>query len=310
MPEPAVICLMGATATGKTDLALDIARRFEVEIISVDSAQVYRGMDIGTAKPPAAVLREFPHHLVDILDPAESFSAWDFVSRCTRLIHEIARRGRIPLLAGGSMLYFHAFEAGLDRLPEADAELRGRLDREARAHGWEALHARLASVDPQSAARIKPTDTQRIQRALEVYELSGEPLSVLQQQESRGYPGKIEKIILGVGDRSALHRRIEARFHAMLRLGLVDEVARLRGRGDLDLSLPSMRCVGYRQIWRYLDGADTHERMVDSAVAATRQLAKRQLTWLRRQPADSAFDCLNYRKDDIFRLVESVICGS
>ena len=310
MDEPAVICLMGATATGKTDLALEIARRFEVEIVSVDSAQVYRGMDIGTAKPEAAILREFPHHLVDILDPAEAFSAWDFVSRCTQLVRDIAARGRIPLLAGGTMLYFHALETGLDRLPEADAALRERLDREARALGWEALHQRLERIDPQSAARIKPADTQRIQRALEVYELSGQPLSVLQQQESSGYPGRIEKIILGVDDRAALHRRIEERFHGMLRLGFVDEVARLRERGDLDLSLPSMRCVGYRQIWRYLDGAESREGMIESAIAATRQLAKRQLTWLRRQPADAAVDCLNYQKDDIFRVIESAIHGA
>ena len=310
MQEPAVICLMGATATGKTELALDIARRFEVEIVSVDSAQVYRGMDIGTAKPEAAILQEFPHHLVDILDPAESFSAWHFVSRCTRLVRDIAARGRIPLLAGGTMLYFHAFESGLDRLPEADAALRERLDREARELGWEALHARLERIDPQSAARIKPGDTQRIQRALEVHELSGQPLSVLQQQESRGYPGKIEKVILGVDDRAVLHRRIEERFHAMLRLGFVDEVACLRERGDLDLSLPSMRCVGYRQIWRYLEGVECRERMIEIAIAATRQLAKRQLTWLRRQPADAAFDCLNYHKDDIFRIIESAIHGA
>jgi tRNA dimethylallyltransferase len=307
MPDPAVICLMGATATGKTDLALEIARRFEVEIVSVDSALVFRGMNIGTAKPSAEVLQEFPHHFVDILDPAEAWSAWSFVEQCTGLVHEIAQRGRLPLLTGGTMLYFHAFEQGLDRLPEADAGVRRKLDREARENGWPALHARLAEVDSPSAARIDPSDAQRIQRALEVYELSGEPLSALQQGRSRGYPGQIGKIILGVDDRAALHRRIEQRFHAMLKLGFVGEVEGLRARGDLDLSMPSMRAVGYRQIWQYLDGEIDRERMVESALAATRQLAKRQLTWLRRQPPDTAFDCLHYRKDDIFRVVESAI---
>lgn len=307
MPETVVICLMGATATGKTDLALEIAGRFEVEIVSVDSALVYRHMDIGTAKPSPQVLAEFPHHLVDILDPAEAWSAWSFVEQCTRLVREIARRGRIPLLVGGSMLYFHALEQGLDRLPEADAGLRRRLDHEARERGWPALHARLADIDAASAARIKPSDAQRIQRALEVYELTGEPLSALQRGRSGGYPGQIEKIILGVDDRAALHRRIAQRFDAMLRLGFIDEVERLRARGDLDLSLPSMRAVGYRQIWRYLDGEIDRERMVESALAATRQLAKRQLTWLRKQPSDATFDCLHYRKDDIFRVVESAI---
>lgn len=310
MPQPAVICLMGATATGKTDLALAIARRFEVEIVSVDSALVFRGMDIGTAKPSPDLLREFPHHFVDILDPADAWSAWSFVEQCTGLVHEIAGRGRLPLLVGGTMLYFHAFEQGLDRLPEADAGLRRRLDREARERGWPALHARLAGVDAVSAERIKPSDAQRIQRALEVYELTGEPLSALQQGRSGGYRGPIGKIILGVDDRAELHRRIEQRFHAMLQLGFIDEVERLRSRGDLDLSMPSMRAVGYRQIWRYLDGEIDRERMVESALAATRQLAKRQLTWLRKQPGDAAFDCLHYRKDDIFRVVESVIRGS
>jgi tRNA dimethylallyltransferase len=306
MTEPAVICLMGATATGKTELALEIAARFPVEVVSVDSAQIYRGMDIGTAKPSAEILQQVPHHLVDIVEPTESYSAWNFVEQCRAAIAEIAARGRTALLAGGTMLYYHAFEQGLNRLPEADPALRRRLEEEARELGWPALHARLAAVDPHSAARIKPTDSQRVQRALEVYEIAAEPLSVLQSRRAAGYAGDIEKLILVPGDRKLLHQRIEQRFLAMLEEGFIEEVERLKGRGDLDLSLPSMRCVGYRQVWQYLDGETTRSQMIDKAVAATRQLAKRQLTWLRKQPQDLAFDCLNYRKDAIFRRVEAV----
>ncbi len=295
---------MGATATGKTDLALEIGELFDVEIVSVDSAMIYRGMNIGTAKPEPDILARVPHHLVDIIDPAEQFSAWDFVQRCHRLAAEISARGRIPLLVGGTMMYYHALEQGLNRLPVADESLRRELDAEAQKHGWPEMHARLEQLDPVSATRIKPSDSQRIQRALEVYYLAGEPLSILQQRATSGYPGIIEKIILGVDDRAWLHRRIENRFHAMLEAGLIDEVMRLRQRGDLDLSLPSMRCVGYRQLWQYLDGDFTREQMINRAIAATRQLAKRQMTWLRKQPRERAFDCLNYRKDAIFRLVD------
>lgn len=298
---------MGATATGKTDLALAIAQRFDVEIISVDSALVYRGMDIGTAKPESAMLQRVPHHLIDILDPAESYSAWDFVQQCRQLIDQIDARGRIPLLAGGTMLYYHAFEQGLNRLPEADETLRRRLDQEAREHGWPYMHEKLAAVDADSANRIKATDTQRIQRALEVFEISGEPLSKLQKQEASGYPGHIEKIILTVNDRAALHRCIEQRFLQMLEQGLIDEVSALRRRGDLDLSMPSMRCVGYRQVWQYLDGELSRERMIDKAIAATRQLAKRQITWLRKQPQEPSFDCLKYSKDAIFQRIEAAL---
>lgn len=306
----AVICLMGATATGKTDLSLAIAERFDCEIVSVDSALVYREMDIGTAKPEAEVLRQVPHHLIDIIDPTESFSAWDFVQQSERLIEQIAARGRIPLMAGGTMLYYHAFENGLNRLPEADPALRRSLDREARQLGWPAMHAKLAAVDADSAQRIKPTDAQRIQRALEVFEISGEPLSRLQRRQSSGYDGRIEKIILAVEDRAVLHRRIEQRFLQMLERGFIDEVEKLRQRGDLTLAMPSMRCVGYRQIWQYLEGELSREQMIAKAIAATRQLAKRQLTWLRKQPADAAFDCLNYRKGDIFRRIETVLSRS
>ena len=310
MPAPSVICLMGATATGKTDLALAIAECFDVEIISVDSALVYRGMDIGTAKPDPVILQQVPHHLIDIIEPSEAFSAWDFIEQSRQLIDQISARKRIPLLAGGTMLYYHAFEQGLNRLPEADTALRRQLDQEARRLGWPRMHEKLAEVDPESASRIKPTDAQRIQRALEVFELSGEPLSRLQQQRSSGYAGSIEKIILATDDRAALHRRIESRFLQMLERGFIDEVSRLRQRGDLDLSMPSMRCVGYRQIWQYLDGDLTRQQMIDRAIAATRQLAKRQITWLRKQPRENAFDCLNYCKDDIFRRIEAAFSRS
>ena len=212
MTAPGVILLMGATATGKTDLALAISQRFDVEIISVDSALIFRDMNIGTAKPEADVLASVPHHLIDIIDPADAYSVWDFVEQSRRLVDDIDQRGRIPLLAGGTMMYFHAFEQGLNRLPAADQELRKRLDREARELGLEALHQRLEAVDPVSAERIRATDSQRIQRALEVYELSGKPLSQLQQQETSGYPGAVEKIILAASDRKVLHQRIQNGF--------------------------------------------------------------------------------------------------
>ncbi len=302
MSAAKVILLMGATATGKTELALEISRHFDVEIVSVDSALIYRGMDIGTAKPEPEILQSVPHHLVDIIDPAEAFSVWDFVQRSRDLVEEICQRGRIPLLVGGTMMYFHAFEHGLNRLPEANETLRQRLDLEAQETGWQAMHDRLAEVDPISASRIRSTDSQRIQRALEVYQIAGEPLSRLQQQKTTGYAGRMEKIILAANDRAGLHQRIESRFLSMLEQGFIDEVKNLRARGDLDLSLPSMRCVGYRQLWQFLAGELSHQEMVDKGIAATRQLAKRQITWLRKQPQENAFDCLKYSKDAIFRV--------
>ncbi len=305
MSAPKVLLLMGATATGKTDLALEISRRFEVEIISVDSALIYRGMNIGTAKPEPEILQSVPHHLVDIIDPAEAFSVWDFVQQSRRLVDEISARGRIPLLVGGTMMYCNAFEQGLNRLPEADQTLRKRLDQEAQQAGWQAMHDKLAEVDPVTASRIRPTDAQRIQRALEVYQLVGVPLSQLHQQESTAYPGQIEKIILAANDRAELHRRIEARFLDMLEQGFAEEVEGLKARADLNLSLPSMRCVGYRQLWQFLDGELSRQEMIDKGVAATRQLAKRQITWLRKQPQENAFDCLNYSKDAIFNQVKA-----
>ncbi len=307
MARPGVILLMGATATGKTDLALAISQRFEVEIISVDSALIFRDMNIGTAKPDTDVLASVPHHLIDIIDPADAYSVWDFVEQSRQLVDEISRRGRIPLLAGGTMMYFHAFEQGLNRLPAADPALRQRLDLEIRELGLAAMHQRLEGIDPASAGRIKATDSQRIQRALEVYELAGKPLSQLQQEETVGYAGDVEKIILAASDRKLLHQRIHTRFLQMLEQGFIEEVERLRLRDDLDLTLPSMRCVGYRQLWQYLDGELTREEMIDKAVAATRQLAKRQITWLRKQTSGTTYDCLNYRKDAIFRQVEAAI---
>jgi tRNA dimethylallyltransferase len=305
MSEARLILLMGATATGKTELALALSERFDVEIISVDSALIFRDMNIGTAKPPAEVLASVPHHLIDIVDPAEPYSVWEFLRQSRQLAAEIIRRGRIPMLTGGTMMYFHAFEHGLNRLPAADPELRRRLDREIAELGLAALHERLAACDPLSADRIKPTDSQRIQRALEVYELSGQPLSALQRQATVGYRGGLEKIILGASDRSLLHRRIESRFLDMLERGFIEEVERLRSRPELNLSLPSMRCVGYRQIWQYLDGDLSRRQMTEKALAATRQLAKRQITWLRKQSGCESYDCLNYRKDAIFRQIEA-----
>ncbi len=301
---PPVLLLMGATATGKTELALELGERFDFEIVSVDSALVYRGMDIGTAKPTPAQRATVPHHLIDLLEPTEAFSAWAFVAASRERIDAIAARGRGALLAGGTMLYFNAFEQGLSRLPAADRRLREHLEAEARERGWPALHARLGEIDPASAARIEPGDAQRIQRALEVHALTGLPLSSLHARRDAGYPGPIHRIILDAPDRAGLHARIERRFRAMLEQGLIEEVERLRARGDLDPELPSMRAVGYRQVWRYLDGETDREQMIAAAIAATRQLAKRQLTWLRKQPPGQAFDCLNYRKDDIFRRVE------
>ena len=301
---------MGATATGKTELAVEIARRFPVEIISVDSALIYRGMDIGTAKPEASILAEAPHFLIDIIEPEQQYSAWNFVADATRLIREIMQRGKIPLLVGGTMMYYHALEKGLNSLPEADEFVRARLDEEAARAGWTAMHQKLTQIDPASAEKIKPGDSQRIQRALEVFEISGQTLSVLQQAPAQEFEWKSLKLILNAADRPQLHQRIEQRFNQMLAQGIIDEVKGLKQRSGLNLSLPSMRCVGYRQVWHYLDGLINREEMGHKAVIATRQLAKRQMTWLRKQPQNHAFDCLNYSKDDIFNLLNDVFSGS
>jgi len=283
---PRALCLAGPTASGKTAAALAFARAlapgWAVEIVSVDSALVYRDMDIGTAKPSAAERAEVPHHLIDILDPSETYSAARFVADATRAVDEITRRGNLPLLVGGTMLYFKALRDGLHGMPQADAAMRQRIDAEAAARGWPALHAELARVDPDTAARLAPGDMQRIQRALEVWRLSGRPLSAWHRDGTRGVaPAAAWPMVsLEPQSRAWLHARIAGRFDAMLAAGLLDEVRALRARAELHAGLPAMRCVGYRQAWQTLDAARP-QPLRDTGIAATRQLAKRQLTWLR-----------------------------
>jgi tRNA dimethylallyltransferase len=281
-PLPPAIFLMGPTASGKTAVAVELVQRFPLEIISVDSALVYRGMDIGTAKPDADVLAVAPHRLIDIRNPAEPYSAAEFRDDALAAMAEITARGRIPLLVGGTFLYFRALELGLSEMPAADPGIRARLEDEARAEGLAHLHARLAEVDPPAAARIHPTDPQRILRALEVYEISGQPMTVLHAQgRSEPLPWRLLKLALLPADREVLHRRITTRFAAMLEAGLLEEVRALYARGDLDSELPAMRAVGYRQVRAHLAGEISYAEMSDRAIVATRQYAKRQLTWLR-----------------------------
>ena len=283
-PRPPVLFLMGPTASGKTALAVELVRRLPFEIISVDSAQVYREMDIGTAKPDAETRRIAPHRLVDILDPAEAYSAGQFRTDALREIAAIQAAGHIPLLVGGTMLYFRALERGLAELPTADPALRARLAAERAEQGGAALHARLARLDPAAAARIHPADSQRIQRALEVYELTGRPLTELcAVSRNESLPFRIVKWIVAPANRQVLHERIKQRFQLMLAQGFVAEVECLRRRGDLNPDAPSMRAVGYRQVWAYLDGRLDETAMVERGIIATRQYAKRQLTWLRAE---------------------------
>ena len=289
--KPPAVLMMGPTASGKSAVALELAARLPVEIVSVDSAQVFRGMDIGTAKPDVAERQRVPHHLIDIIDPTQSYSAAQFRADALRLMHEIAQRGRIPLLVGGTMLYFKALREGLSALPQADSAVRSAIDTEARERGWAAMHAELAQVDPATASRLKPADSQRIQRALEVFRITGHPMSeLLGRHEAEPLPFRLVQIALLPSDRSELHRRIEARFITMLKKGLVEELRSLRKRYALRPGLPSMRCVGYRQAWEFLEGEITEAELRDRGVFATRQLAKRQLTWLRATPAQT-FDC-------------------
>lgn len=285
-----VICLMGPTAAGKTDLAVELVESLPLEIVSVDSAMIYREMDIGTAKPDTSILQRAPHHLIDFLDPAETYSAARFVADAQREMAAIRRRGRIPLLVGGTGLYFQALEQGLAELPNADPAVRAELESRIAAEGLAALHAWLAEVDPESAERIHPNDPQRIQRALEVYVLTGEPLSRLYRTQQPAGRGKFIKLVVAPGQRSWLHERIERRFDDMLRAGFVAEVEHLFRRGDLTLQTPSMRAVGYRQVWRYLSGEYDAAEMRLRGVYATRQYAKRQLTWLRKDTAAAWFD--------------------
>lgn len=281
---PLAIALMGPTASGKTDLAVDLVERLPCDIVSVDSALVYRGMDIGTAKPGPEVLERAPHRLIDICDPSEAYSAARFCEDAERAMAEIRAAGRVPLLVGGTMLYFRALQQGLSPLPAADPAVRARLDEEAQSEGWAALHRRLATVDPQSARRIHPNDPQRIQRALEVYEITGRPLSQLTRIQRRPVlPYRLLKLARAPEERATLHRRIEQRFLNMLELGFETEVRALWARGNLTPELPSMRCVGYRQMLKYLFGEYTLDAMVQRGIIATRQLAKRQLTWLRSE---------------------------
>jgi tRNA dimethylallyltransferase len=280
-----VIAIAGPTASGKSALALSIARRIDVEIVSVDSAQVYRGMDIGTAKPTAAERAAVPHHLIDIIGPEQRYSAARFAQDARRVIAEIRQRGRTALLVGGTMLYLKALTEGLTALPQADAVLRAEIDAQAARDGWPAMHARLARVDPQTAARLQPHDAQRIQRALEVWQLTGQPLSRVQGGTPRE-PYPVPLIALEPQSRAWLHERIATRFDAMLAAGLIDEVRSLRARGDLSPDLPSMRCVGYRQAWQALDAGDPAS-LRERGIAATRQFAKRQLTWLRSMPREA-----------------------
>ncbi|WP_275098732.1 tRNA (adenosine(37)-N6)-dimethylallyltransferase MiaA [Sedimenticola hydrogenitrophicus] len=276
---------MGPTASGKTALAIELVRHLPCEIISVDSALVYRGMDIGTAKPDAAELALAPHRLIDICDPAEAYSAARFRADALAEMTEISASGRIPLLVGGTMLYFRALEYGLSRLPEADPDIRADLEREAGESGWEALHAQLMRVDPAAAARIHPNDPQRIQRALEVYRLTGQPLSRLQRQAERNeLPYRLVKLARAPQSRAVLHRRIAERFNQMLAEGFEAEVRQLLERDDLRPEMPSLRSVGYRQMIRYLRGEWDRETMIERGIIATRQLAKRQFTWLRSYP--------------------------
>jgi len=284
---------MGPTASGKTAVAQELTLRFPLEIVSVDSAQVFIDMDIGTAKPDRATLEQFPHHLIDLVTPEESYSAARFRADALRVMGEITARGKIPLLAGGTMLYFKALREGLSDLPQADAALRRAIDAEARQRGWPALHAELAKLDPEAAARLKPTDAQRIQRALEVVRLTGAPLAAsLARRSESALPYRLIQLALLPSDRAVLHERIAQRFDAMLDAGLIEEVEALRRKYRLHAGLPSMRCVGYRQVWDYLEGAGDRAALREKGIAATRQLAKRQLTWLRSWPDTIPLDCL------------------
>jgi len=288
---PAAVFLMGPTASGKTGLAIELCEHFPLEIISVDSALVYRGMDIGTAKPDAETLNKAAHRLIDIRDPSESYSAADFRDDALREMQSITAAGKVPLLVGGTMLYFRALEHGLSELPAANPQVRKQLARQAADIGWPAMHEILRQKDPQAASRIHPNDPQRIQRALEVINISGQPMSELQARTAgNSLDYRLHKIIISPEPRSVLHKRIERRFDLMMKNGFVDEMKLLYSRSDLNTDLPSMRAVGYRQAWQWLEGNSTSEQMRDQTIAATRQLAKRQLTWLRRENACLWYD--------------------
>ncbi len=285
------IFLMGPTAAGKTELAVTLVKHFPCDIISVDSAMVYRGMDIGTAKPNADTLAQAPHRLIDICDPVESYSVAQFYQAAYAEIQAIQLTGRIPLLVGGTMLYFHRLQHGLATLPSADPQVRQRLNQEAQELGWSTLHQRLARLDPESAQRIHPHDSQRIQRALEVYEISGRTMTAwYTKATTRPELPSVMKLVISPAQRAVLHVKIAQRFQAMLAQGFIEEVYHLFRRGDLTPDLPAMRCVGYRQIWQYLTGELNYDNLSEQAISATRQMAKRQLTWLRTQTDAIWFD--------------------
>jgi tRNA dimethylallyltransferase len=291
MTRSRAILLMGPTGSGKTELAATLVARLPLEIVSVDAAMVYRGMDIGTAKPPPELLARAPHRLIDLIDPAESYSAARFLADAGAAMAEISAQGRVPLLVGGTMLYFRALQSGLAQLPPADPAIRQRLEARAAVEGWPALHAELARLDPVTATRVGANDRQRIQRALEVIERSGKTLSTQLGEDLRGAASRTDlPLVLAPADRALLFERIAARFDEMLQRGFLDEVRRLRARGDLHAGLPSMRLIGYRQLWRHLDGPPTLAEASQQAIAATRQLARRQLTWLRAEPGAEWFD--------------------
>ena len=307
---PLYICLAGPTASGKTAAALAIAQAHPVEIISVDSALVYRGMDIGTAKPSAAELASVPHHLINIRDPLQAYSAAEFVQDAQTLIRQIAARNRLPLLVGGTMLYVKALFDGIDPMPPAQPALRAAIEAEAQQKGWPAMHAELAQVDPLTAARLAPADSQRIQRALEVYRASGLPLSHFHARSVTPMPSTVPLISLEPLDRAWLHARIAQRFDAMLAAGFIDEVRALRARDDLHADLPSMRCVGYRQAWETLDGLWGMDSLRERGIAATRQLAKRQITWLRSMPQRQVVDCqADNATEQVLNAVERLMAG-
>ncbi|MGZ8926853.1 MAG: tRNA (adenosine(37)-N6)-dimethylallyltransferase MiaA [Methylobacter sp.] len=304
-PKPHAIFLMGPTASGKTALSVQLAQALNGEIISVDSALVFKGMDIGTAKPTQEERGGIPHHLIDILDPAEAFSTGQFRRQALNIMGDIISRGKIPILVGGTMLYFNALNSGLAKLPEADADIRAKLDQDLEKLGKEALHQRLAKVDPESAARIHPNDPQRIQRALEVYEISGKPLtSFFIEAQAQDIPYQRIKLIIAPQDRAILHDIIARRFKQMLEQGFIDEVVALYQRGDLTEKMPSVRAVGYRQAWSYLQGEYDLETMIEKAIVATRQLAKRQFTWLRREVDAASFQ--TGQKDLLAKVLETV----
>ena len=288
---PKAIFIMGPTASGKTDLAVECVREFPCDIISVDSALVYKHMDIGTAKPDDSLLNEAPHRLINIIEPTEAYSAASFRKDALREMADITASGRIPVLAGGTMLYYKALQEGLSPLPSADVSIRQEIEQQAEEKGWEIMHQMLAEVDPESARRIHMNDPQRIQRALEVYKMTGQSMTELwQNQQQEPLPYDVIKIALVPDDREQLRQRIAERFYLMLEQGLVNEVRSLMARGDLNLDMPSMRCVGYRQVWEHLEGKMDYDEMIEKAINATRQLAKRQLTWLRKEQMCNFFD--------------------